>query len=439
VYLACGALLACTVFFNAQASQVLSLSIKDAVELTTKNNTKIKIAEAAYERELAKRGGVWSAVLPEVEFKYEWTRQKLSTQNAGDIFEGNDHNIYNSGLEFTQPLLDGGKLWHAPAAQRAFTEKARLEAEIEKRTELFNMAESYFSLLLYQEQLQTLQRQFEAQSKLIRQARQRYRMGAERELTVLQFETQSALLRPQIIEAESNLQTEAVRLLNFLGKADVSSVLVKGNLEGIRKYRAITASEARVESLPELRVQYENLRGLDASRAVIMAEHWPKLSLVGRWGQSAYTRSELFSPNNREWSYGLNLSVPLFSGFSSFSKRRELAAETAEARYQEKAARDTVAIELVQREKSLRTSSELIEAKKLAFDLAQRSYQKAAEMFRFGTLTYREFFDIERDLISAELSYYDSLKNHLTVVMQFHVSTGQDLQVLLESLDEPGL
>jgi outer membrane protein TolC len=97
--------------------------------------------------------------------------------------------------------------------------------------------------------------------------------------------------------------------------------------------------------------------------------------------------------------------------------------------------RDQVAIDLVQREKTLRTSSELIEAKKAAFELARKSYQKASDMFRFGTLTYRDFFDIERDLIGAELSYYASLKDHLVAVMRFHISTGQDIQPLLESLN----
>lgn len=430
----------CIVFFNAEASEsavsTYVLNVRDAVDLTIRNNTEIKISEAQLDGESAKSGGIWGALLPEVEFGYDWSRQKASVVSGG-AFEGNDFNSYRARFNFSQPILRGGALWSAPLAQNAYTERARINVEIQKRDQLFNMAQSYFSLLLYQEQVQTLRRQFEAQTKLIRQARARYRLGAERELTVLQFETQSALLRPQIIEAENNLQTEAVRLLNIIGKSDVASIKVMGSLEMVRNYKVITAVEARVESLPELRAVYQNLRALEASRAVIMAAHWPSLYAVGSWGQSSFTRSELFSPNTREWNYGLQLRIPIFSGFSSFSKRRELAALTAEARYQEKSTRDAISIGLVQREKTLRTSTELIEARKIAFDLARRSYQKASEMFRYGTLKYQDFFDVEKDYIGAELSYYASLNNHLTAIMRFHVSTGQDLRTLLESLGMP--
>jgi len=58
-------------------------------------------------------------------------------------------------------------------------------------------------------------------------------------------------------------------------------------------------------------------------------------------------------------------------------------------------------------------------------------------MFRFGTLTYRDFFDIERDLIDAELSYYASLNSHLQNAMRFHIATGQDLRALLDAIESP--
>ncbi|HVJ64958.1 MAG TPA: TolC family protein [Bdellovibrionota bacterium] len=436
----------CNLVFNAEASaqtantaaNVFELNIHDAVKLTVQNNVQIKVAQARYEQEAAKSSGIWATVLPDISFHYDWDRRKDSVAVSGaGAFLGDPYNSYRAGFSFTQPILRGGALWNGPIQQDSIAERARLDRDIEEREQLFEMASSYYTLLLYQEQLNTLRRQYDSQSKLIRQARQRYRMGAERELPVLQFETQAALLKPRIIEAESHLQTGVVQLLNIIGKSDVSSIRVNGNLESARNYRAITASEVRMDARPELKRVYESVRGVEAAKAVQMAEHWPTVSAVGNWGNASYTRSELFSPNTREWSYGLRIEVPLFSGLDSFSKRRELAAQTAEVRYQEKAVRDAVAIDLVQSEKTLRTSQELIEAKKIAFDLAKRSYQKASEMFRFGTLTYRDFFAIERDLIDAELSYYASLNSHLEHAMRFHVATGQDLRALLESIESP--
>ena len=338
-------------------ANTFELSIRDAVKLTLQNNVQIKVAQARYEQESAKSAGIWATVLPNVSFYYNWDRRKDSASVlSGGGFAGDPYNSYRSGFSFAQPILRGGALWNGPVVQDALTEGARLDRDIEEREQLFSMASSYYTLLLYQEQLNTLRRQYDSQSKLIRQARQRYRMGAERELPVLQFETQAALLKPRIIEAENNLQTGVVRLLNLIGKSDVSSVRVNGNLESARNYRVITPEEARVDERTELKRVYEAVRGVEAARAVVMAEHWPTVSAVGNWGNASYTRSELFSADTREWTYGLRIEVPLFSGFDSFAKRRELAAKTAEVRYQEKAVRDSVAIDLVQSEKTLRTS-----------------------------------------------------------------------------------
>lgn len=425
----------CIQNFNAEASEknsespsgALMISIRDAVGFTLKNNTTIKVAEAKVAEAVARRSGVWGSLLPDVSFEYDWKRAKDAVAGSAPLFEGDSYNTYGANLVFAQPILLGGALWSGPAMERAKAEAAKLDEEIVRRNQLQLMAKAYYSLLLYQEQVATLKRQFETQTKLIRQARQRYRMGAERQLTVLQFETQSALLRPRIIEAENNAQLAAIELLNFLGKSDVSSIQVRGALDAVLAYRPVAAAQVSLDSLAEVKMLEYRGDALEASKAVTMAEHWPSLHLTGRWGQRSLTKSEMFSPDTRAWSYGLQLKVPLFSGLSSFSKRRELAAQSAQLHFEEQSVRDSRAITLMQTEKTLRTSDELIKAKKIAFDLARRSYQEASKMFGFGTLMYRDYFDIEKDLVEAELSYYSSLYEHIVAAMNFHVATGQDL------------
>lgn len=416
----------------------LTLNIKEATDLVYKNNVTLKLAETKVREASAKLGGVWGTLLPRIDFEYSWVRSKDSIDLGVANFDGNPYNRYQSGLVFSQPIIRGGALWSAPIQSRAEYESAKIEYEISEREQLMALAKAYYALLLNQEKLATLKRQYATQTNLIAQAKRRSRIGAERKLTVLQFETQAALLKPQILDAENSAQLSAIELLNLIGHAHARTIEVRGSLEKLTFYKIMSSSEVNLESKPEVRMLDLEQTSLDAQKGVLMAEHWPSLNAVGRFGGRSFERSELFSENSREWSYGLELRIPMFSGLTSFSQRKELAARSAGLRYQERSVRDQSAIELVQSEKSFRTSIELVEAKKVAFELAKKSYQEASRMFGYGTLDYREYFDVEKDLIAAELSYLSSLYEHLLVSMRFHVATGQSLKDFMGFLASSG-
>ncbi len=68
---------------------------------------------------------------------------------------------------------------------------------------------------------------------------------------------------------------------------------------------------------PEYKRALADLDRVEALSSATMGDHYPKLDLFGTWGRAGSRKSDLSDSFSTKWSYGLQLSVPLFSGLSS--------------------------------------------------------------------------------------------------------------------------
>jgi outer membrane protein TolC len=410
----------------AQAEEVLDL--RDAVGRALESNHDLKIAKERVEQSEAEMRLAVGGLFPSLTGNLGVAYRKDAVASGQAAFGGRAYNNYAGSFDLTQPLLRGSALWDGVAYYRKLLERQRLDYEIAERDQVLNVVQAFYQVLVAQKKLDSYTRQESALKILLGRAQQRYNVGAERLLTVLQFRTQLALTSPQLVEARNQLETSGVVLLNLLGDRQSSEIRVKGDLDEAIDVPVDPAVFGQELERPELRRERIEQEAFDRNRGVLMAEHWPALNLVGSLGRSGTTGGSLFDADATTWSVGLNLSVPLFTGLSSFKKREVLASQWAQLIVQEKRTRDQVTLQRLQAARDFDTVSVVLKARREALDLARQAFASAQRMYGLGTVTYSTLFETQNTLIESELAYSQTQYDYLVRLAQKYVAYGKPLK-----------
>src|SRR5262249_28248773 len=132
------------------------------------------------------------------------------------------YNNYQVAMTLDQPLYSGWSLW-AGAKDAQYEKQLRgYDLQAGERDLSLQVIQAYFSVLLAQHKLQSLQRNMEVQEDLLKLTSHRQAIGRSQLLDVLQIQTQKAQLLPQIEQAKNAIRTNASMLALLLGESEAT-------------------------------------------------------------------------------------------------------------------------------------------------------------------------------------------------------------------------
>jgi outer membrane protein, multidrug efflux system len=157
-----------------------------------------------------------------------------------------------------------------------------------------------------------------------------------------------------------------------------------------------------LERRPDVSEAESQLAAANARIGVAKAAFFPALSLTGSSGYVSGELGDLFNWNNRAWSIGPSLSLPIFTGGRNKAnlERSEFAYEEAVARYRQK-----ILVAFGEVESSLsgiRFLAEQAAAQDRAVADARRAARIADERYRAGIVSHLEVLDADREALQAE-------------------------------------
>ena len=144
----------------------------------------------------------------------------------------------------------------------------------------------------------------------------------------------------------------------------------------------------------------------------------PKLSFQSYLGASQYRNDFGFSLNSNNWnkvSYlGLNLSVPIFTGFSNLNKFKSAMGQYNLAKTQYESAQNQ---SFIQDELLLKTDLDLMEmvnASRSGYKLYQKNLELNRQKFNEGIASLDIYLKSFQDYINSENIYLNNLSNFLS-------------------------
>jgi multidrug efflux system outer membrane protein len=364
------------------------------------------------------------------------TRSNLFPQVQGNAdFRGGKESNFQTKFNFLTLAGDAafqldffGRLRRANEASRAqlmATEDARQTVIL---TLVSDVASAYFALLQLDLELQITHDTVNTQVDSVRLTRLRLERGVATKLDVLQAQQVLDTANTQIPDLERQIAQEenatSILLGNYPQAVTRGFPLVE---QPLPPEVPAGLPSSLVERRPDIREAEQNLVAANAEIGVAKAQFFPQISLTGSGG-GAFGRSSAFSSLMSSqlgiWSYGAQVSQPIFTGGALRGNLR-----LAESQHQQVLIAYRQAIQRAFGD----VSDSLIGYQKLhqvrvrqqdtVADL-QEAVRLSTMRYKGGTTTYLEVLDGQRSLFAAELTLAAARGNEYQSLVQLYRALG---------------
>jgi multidrug efflux system outer membrane protein len=415
---------------NAQVSSYADLpwwqvfqdpQLQDLIRTALKQNYDLQIATERIKAARAEVVVTRSSLFPQV-------------SGNGDFSGGKEHN-FQTRYNFLTLTADAtfqldffGKLRRATEASRAqllATEDAKQTVAL---TLVSDLASDYFNLLQLDLQLQITHDTVASQQDSVKLTNLRLQHGVATKLDVLQAQQTLDTANAQVPDLERQISQEEDALSILLG--DYPHPIARGRplVEQVLPPEVPPGlPSSLIERRPDIREAEQNLVAANAEIGVAKAEFFPQVSLTGSGG-GAFGRSSAFSDLMSSqlgiWSYGANVSQPIFTGGALRGNLRLAKSQDQQALL---AYRQTIQRAFGDVSDALIGYQKLHEMRVRDQDTVadlQESVRLSNMRYRGGTTTYLEVLDGQRSLFSAELTLAEARGTEYQSLVQLYRALG---------------
>ena len=364
------------------------------------------------------------------------TRSSLFPQVGGNAhFEGGKDNTFQTKSNFGLLTADAafqldffGRLRRATQAARAellATADARQTVIL---TLVSDVASDYFSLLQLDLQLQITHETIATQQDSVKLTQLRVDHGVATKLDVLQAQQTLDTANATVPDLEREIAQEENAISLLLG--NYPQVITRGRPlvdQTLPPEVPAGLTSSLLERRPDIREAEQHLVAANAEIGVAKAQFFPQISLTGSGG-GAFGRSSAFSSLMSTqlgiWSYGAQVSQPLFTGGALKGN-----LHLARSQYKQLLLAYQQAIQLAFGD----VSDALIGYQKL-HEVRVRQQNTVTDLhesvrlsnlrYSGGTTTFLEVLDGQRALFAAELTLAQARGNEYQSLVQLYRSLG---------------
>ena len=354
------------------------------------------------------------------------SRQRLSEKNSIQPIDGknNGFNFYQAFLGATWELDFWGKYQRATEAARAellATEESRRTVVL---TLVSTVAAAYVDLRALDKQLEITRTTAQSRKGTLDLFQLRFEKGiiSEVDLSQAQSEYADALARIPDIERTIGRTENALSVLLGRNPGPISRGLSIDEL--IMPAVPSGLPSDLLERRPDIRQAEQLLIAANANIGVAKSLYFPTISLTGDFGLESTSLSNLFTSAARTWSYGVPLSIPIFTAgrIGGEVKAAEAAQQQALYSYQQVIQNAFREVEdaLIDRSKSGQRLDALNRQLKALHNYVRLSRMRYDE----GYTSYLEVLDAERTLFNVQLSQTETQNTLFRSLVNIYKSMG---------------
>lgn len=305
------------------------LTLGEALRTALENHPRLVEARENLNGAEAVTGQALANYYPRLSIEADWSRGRsflLQTETTRDT------EVHADTLQLRQTIYDFGRTAGAVEAARGNRAAAGQSLAATRQDLALRVRSAYYLLLAAGKWVATTRETVDAREKVYLQAEAFFREGVRARVDVARAEANLYTARTALIRAENNREIAQVELATAMGlpslegRSPVEPVHLDAGLPELGPIR-----QRALADRPELK----RLAALkNSSAAALKAARSGHLPILSATASIGYAGSG-FPPDGNVWGVGVNLTVPIFSGFSTVEKEKEAAAtlRATEARY----------------------------------------------------------------------------------------------------------
>jgi outer membrane protein TolC len=423
-----------------QAQEIKSLTLKDVITYALENKADAKKAKLKVENSEYQIQEVRSRALPQISVNggltYNPILQTTVIDGAnfgqpGTIIQADFGQKWSSvaGVSLTQNLFDQSIFTGLKAAKSA-REFFQINEQLTEEQVIERVANAYYQIFVTKLNLKTIEKNLENTNKVKNIIKGLYDNGLSRKIDLDRISVRISNLntqRKQIINAIV-LQENALKF--YMGMPIETNILLPQMAFEI----SIQAMEesANTETRTEYILLKKNEELLEFQKKSIEANYYPTLSLTGNYnyfGQGSKIPLGGSNSDDVYWSdfssIGLNLRIPIFSGFETKARVRQAEINLKSIKLDLEDTKLALNLAYENAKKQIDNSLETIKSQKENTQLAQEVLDNTKNNYLQGLASLTDLLDAENANIEAQNNYNTAVLQYKLAEIQLLKSKGE--------------
>ncbi len=377
--------------------------LNDLQQRALESNQDLKAAVARVSQARAAARITESDLYPRLDLDPEARRGRTSA----DLSRGNatTTNVFRTPLDLSYEIDLWGRIRRSIEADTAEYRATQAEMRNILLTLQADVARNYFSLRALDAQVDLLKRTVELRQRNLQLVDSLFRNGQVGRLDVARAETELANAQAETAALERRRANTEHALAVLVGEpvAFFSLSLPPPDLTIQPPKLTAGLPSTLLERRPDVAAAERQMIAANARIGVAKSAFFPAVSLTGSAGYASDELSRLFRWDNRVWSLGPFVTMPVFD-----AGRNRAQLEQAEAAWQEAVARYRQQVLVAFRDvedalSDIRVLEEQSAAQQRALAAARQAAELSAKRYRAGLVSYLEVVVSERTALLTEV------------------------------------
>src|SRR5690554_6453585 len=429
-------LLACSTWSFAAYSDSLS----DIYQAAVQNDPTMRAAEAEFRSQSESKNMARGALLPQLQLdvKYGYSddettakRPKPTPSNPDTISSNSKGTQLSAGITLTQQLINIGS-WYNFKSGKELTKQAELKFIDNQQDLISRTVTAYFDVLRSQSNLASSVAEEKAMKQQLDQMQQRFDVGLVAITDVNEAQAAYDMANVGLIANQGRLQI-AYQALSILtgGQHDSLSSLAE-NFPIVSPEPADMQEwvNLALQNNPSLKLAESGVTAAEYQAKAAKANHYPVLALQAKAlkshnkveGQSF--GEDIDKQETEEYSIGIGLSMPLYSGGAVGAKRRQAYAQYDMAREQTVGAERMVTQQTRSQFIAALTTMQTVAARKQAIVSTKSALDAIQAGYNVGTRNIVDVLNAQRNVFAAERDYANARYDYITSMIDLKYSAG---------------
>ena len=396
--------------FSSQAQEMLKL--EDAVKIALENNYEIKIAKNNLKIDETNSTAGNAGMLPNVNATLTNNNSILNTsQTQADGSErtlDNARNLnltYGIGLDWT--IFDGMKMFARREQLKVLQKQGEAELKLAIITKISDVYATYFDLVQQQQQIKALDTAIVISNQRLTTAQNRYSIGKAAKLEVLNAQVDLNTDVSSRLKQLDLYQNAKIRLNEILAREIAADFIVEDKMAIDESLNFADLKTLAEKQNPQLQAQILEKNNVELQLKQVKAGRYPTVKLNSGYN---FTHTEaslgfLTQSSSRGLVYGINASVPVFSGFNQNRNEKVAKLQVDNADFVINQQKNALQSQLAMAFQSFQTNLELSKVEEKNTEIAKQNLDITQAKFKIGTITPIEYRTAQLNYVQALVRY----------------------------------
>lgn len=415
------------------ASDSITLTLDQAVEIALSDNPSVRVAEQEIEIQKYAKKEMITGLFPTVTVSGTASdaivQQKMKLSFSPEPITMGQQYTYALNGTAVLPLV-APQLWKSISLGEEQVALALEAARASKVEAISQVKEAFYSVMLARESVEALEASMKTAEENAAETQKKYELGVVSEYDKLTADVQVSLLRPQLLSAQNGVKLAEMQLKVLMGMDVRQPVRFEGRLadyeESLFRDLLVLKADTSLADNTTLRQMDLQRRQLVLAEKINKLGYIPTLALSFTSGYQAFASE--FNPFDATYfgnaTVALSLSWTLFDGGAKYMKTRQSRLQLQNLDMQRENVERQLELALTSSLNNIETAAEQVVSNRQNVYSAQRAFDISRKRYDVGSGTMLELNSSETQLLSARLQYVQSIYNFLSSRAQLEATLG---------------